>query len=706
MLGRRCRLPAILLLALVWLAAAGSAAAQDVPRLPDEVTDGAELLDGREDEVRDALAAVRDRVQLFVLTTGTTGGIPITDFADEVAASNSLGGDDALLVVAIDDRAYALWVANALPGVSDADIAAINRDVIEPRLAEGDFAGAAIDAAAALAQATADEPGPAGEPPPVPPSRTDPVPEPDDTSATGRVSRTPWVLAAVVIAFLAAAGWSRVQQRRGRRRNAEERDRRLGELARLANARLVASDEAVREAATELGFAEAQFHADDVAPLREALAQARTQLHDAFERRQRLDDDVPETPEQRQAMLQEIVALTERIDRTLAAEYARLADLRKLEERAPRLLDELAVALTAATTRRDGADELHAELVVSPTAVQATRGNLVEADKRLQAARRELDVGASALQEQDRSGAARAARGAQVELAAATELVAAVERAAAEVDEARRGIDDALVAAASAVDRAAAALPGAPTPADGPTDAPGAPAASPPAPPPPPSPASLLDEARFLLAEARSFRETDIVRGYELASSAQAAANQAEALVRAAHERRERDLAAATAALQSARAVHDRAADYLATRREGVGREARTRLQEAERHLEVAIAALEGDPASAAAHARTAEQLANEAYRLAQRDFDQYDQFRGPFGRGPFGGRGGSTIVIGGFPIPLGGSGRRGGGWGGSAWGSPGGGRSFGGGFGGGGFGGGRSGGGGFGGGRSGGGRF
>ncbi|HSK24760.1 MAG TPA: TPM domain-containing protein, partial [Egicoccus sp.] len=275
MLGRRRRFPAILLLTLAWLTAvAGPVAAQDVPRLPDEVTDEAGLLEGREDEVRSALAEVRDQVQLFVLTTGTTGGTPITDFADEVAATNSLGGDDALLVVAIDDRAYALWVANALTGVSDGDIAAINRDVIEPRLADGDFAGAAIDAAAALADAAADEPRPA----PTPGPDATPAPEPTNDPSTGRVSRTPWVLAAVVLAFLGAAAYSRIRERRGRRRSAEERDRRLGELARQANARLVASDEAVREAATELGFAEAQFHADDVAPLRVALSQARAQL--------------------------------------------------------------------------------------------------------------------------------------------------------------------------------------------------------------------------------------------------------------------------------------------------------------------------------------------------------------------------------------------------------------------------------------------
>jgi uncharacterized membrane protein YgcG len=693
----------VVLLALTALGLlAAPAVGQQVPRLDDEITDQAGLLEGREDEVRTALEAVRGDVQLFVLTTDTTGPSSVTEYAAEVATASSLGGDDALLVVAIEDRSYALWVANELTAVSDADITAINREVVEPRLADGDFAGAAIEAANALA-AAASESAPAAPTPPVTPE-----PEPTDGGSLVR-----WLFLGLILAFggLAFVAW--INDRRGRRRTAEERDRRLGELARQANARLVASDEAVREATTELGFAEAQFHEDDVTPLRAALGTAKQELHAAFELRQRLDDDIPETPEQRGALLQQIVTHTDRIDQVLAAEYARMADLRELEEQAPALLVQLRSQVDAATERWQAADPLHARLAAaSPTARDATRGNLTEADKHLQATRRTIDAGTAALDATERPTAARAVREAQLELAAADQLLLAIERAVAELDEAEREIDAALRAAAGALDDATVvATPAPPMPPAQVTQARSGPMAEtraptpPPVPPPvpPPSAPALLDEARQLLAQARSHRDEDVLLAYEQARGAEAAASQAAALVRAAHERRERELTAARAALQTATVVYDRAADFLATRRQGVGREARTRLQEAERHLARARTRLDPEPAEAIEHAREAERLANEAYRLADRDFDRYDRYQGPFGRGPYGGRRGPTIVIGGFPIPLGGSGRGGGGWGGSTWGSPGGGggRSFGGGF-----GGGRGMGGGFGGGRVGGGRF
>jgi uncharacterized membrane protein YgcG len=685
----------LLALAVLGLLAA-PAIGQQVPRLDDEITDQAGLLEGREDEVRATLAAVRGDVQLFVLTTDTTGTSSVTEYAAEVATANSLGGDDALLVVAIEDRSYALWVANELAAVTDADIAAINREVVEPRLADGDFPGAAIEAANALA-AAASESAPAT--PPV-------TPEPEPTDGGSLVG---WLVLGVILAFggLAFIAW--INDRRGRRRTTEERDRRLGELARQANARLVASDEAVRGATTELGFAEAQFHEDDVTPLRAALGTAKQELHAAFELRQRLDDDIPETPEQRGAMLQQIVAHTDRIDEVLAAEYARMADLRELEEQAPALLTQLRSQVDAATERWQAADPLHARLAAaSPTARAATRGNLGEADKHLQAARRTIDAGTAALDASERPTAARAVREAQLELAAADQLLLAIERAVDELDVAEREIDAALRAAAGALDDATVVTtPAPPMPPAQVTRAPSGTMAETraptPPPVPPPSAPALLDEARQLLAQARSHRDGDVLLAYEQARGAEAAASQAAALVRAAHERRERELTAARAALQAATVVYDRAADFLATRRQGIGREARTRLQEAERHLAQARALLDPEPAEAIEHAREAERLASEAYRLADRDFDRYDRYQGPFGRGPYGGRRGPTIVIGGFPIPLGGSGRGGGGWGGSTWGSPGGGggRSFGGGF-----GGGRGMGGGFGGGRVGGGRF
>ncbi len=690
------------------------AGAQQVPQLTDEINDEAGLLTGREDEVRAALAELRDQVHLFVLTTDTTAATPVTSFVQEVASENSLGGDDALLLVAIDDRSYALWVADGLRGVSDTDIDRINTSVVEPLLAEGDFAGAAIAAGQALADAQAGQTGTPADDDPAP---TDPTPAPTTGPGGATGGQVPWLLVIPIAAFVLFAAASRLTERQGRRRSSEERDRRLGELARSANARLLACDEAVREATTELAFAEARFHADDVAPLRAALDTARDALHDAFELRQRLDDEVLETPLEREQLLQRIVEHTERIDGVLAAEYARLDDLRELEQEAPRLLDDLEADIRDARTRREAAGPLHERLAArSATARDATRGNLTEADKRLAAAAAAVDAGQAALTGNETSTAARAVREAQGALAAAQQLLLAVEHAASELDEAERELDTALRAAAGALDEATAAATDTRVPTPAPARAPSAGrargGAGTPPPPPPPSAPALVAEARRLLEHARAARDDDPLRAYEQARGAESAAVQAVALAHAAVERRERETTAARAALRTATAVYDRAADYLAVRRQGVGREARTRIQEAERHLDRARALLDTDPATAADEAREAERLAAEAYRLASRDFDSYDQYRGPFGRGPYGGGGGPTIVIGGFPIPLGGSRRGGGGFGGSVWGSPGGrstggvfggGRGFGGGFG----GGGRSMGGGFGGGgRAGGGRF
>jgi uncharacterized membrane protein YgcG len=720
---RRASLIVAILGVLTFLVSA--AVAQDIPRLADQVTDDAGLLTGREDEVREVLAEEQDRVQLFVLTTDTTGPSTATDFADEVAAGNSLGGNDALLLVAIDDRSYALWAADDLANVSDAELATISRDVVEPRLASGDFPEAAIEAARALADATET---PVGQPAPEAGDTSSPAsPPPEDRGLA------PWLLPVILLVPIVGLGAfalvAVVRERRGRKRTAEERDRRIGELARRTNARLIASDEAVREATTELGFAEAQFHPDDVVPFTEALSAARDQLHAAFEIRQRLDDDIPETIEQRQVMLEEIDAHTQRIDDLLTAEHARLEQLRDLERRAPELLGDLHEQLETATSRRSAAEPGHVRLMdASPSAREAVGGNLVEADKHLRGAAAAVEGGLQAAADGQPSVAARALREGESSLAAAERLITAVEHAVAELDGAEQGVDAAMRAAETALDRAREALTDAPRPTRSVSHAghPPPPRAAsggttPDLPPPPPTPRAaeeVLREGQQRLAQARTSRSEDVVRAYQLAVSAEAAADEVLGRVQEAHDRRQRALAASRSTVRTAGLAFERAEDYIDTRRRGVGRDARTRLQEAQRHLGRAQALVDEDPDDAVQHAKTAERLAEEAYELARRDFEAYDDLRGPFGRGPYGGRGGGTVVIGGFPIPLGGTRRRGGGFGGSTWGSPGttrrsrgptigggfggGGRSIGGGFG----GGGRSMGGGFGGGRSRGGRF
>jgi hypothetical protein len=665
------RIAVLWLLCVALITIAGSRAlAQDVPRLQDEVTDEVGALEGEEAEVRAALRQVRERdgVHLFVLYTDTTGARAVTDFADELAAANSLGGDDALLVVALSDRSYALWVSDALTGVSDADIDRLLVEAVEPPLVDGDFGGAAIAAAEGLGRTVA---------------------SPDVRTADGRGGGIGWAAVLLIVVGVALVGMiavQRIRDRRGLRRAAEERDRRTGQLAREANALLLASDEAVRDAAQELGFAEAQFRDADVRPFRDALEQAREELHAAFALRQQLDDQVLETPDQREALLNEIIDRTKRVDALLAGEHARLGELRDLERNAPALLADLPEQLVDVERRAHDAEGLLERLhKIAARNAEAVDGNLAEVRKSVTAGREAAAAGQEALDRGEASASANGARDAQDALARAVDLLQAIEHLAAAADDAERDLDAELRAASADVEAAATAL------ASGRVQGLDAP----------------LAEARSLLEQARSEAsagDRDVLEAYRLATRANAAADAVLAGVREAEEQRVRERAAAEKGLRSAEAAYTRAADYLASRRRGVGREARTRLQESERHLERARALVQQDAREAAGEARTAERLADDAYRLARRDFDSYDRYQGPFGRGPFGGgwgRRGPTVVIGGFPIPIGGSRRGGGGWGGSTWGSPGSGRSRGGGF-----GGGRSRGGGFGGGRSRGGRF
>ena len=76
------------------------------------------------------------------------------------------------------------------------------------------------------------------------------------------------------------------------------------------------------------------------------------------------------------------------------------------------------------------------------------------------------------------------------------------------------------------------------------------------------------------------------------------------------------------ASIAAARAEVDRASDFIATRRGGVRRRARTRLAEADRLLAAAEAERDADPKQAMADAQRADKLAGEAYSLAPVDFD------------------------------------------------------------------------------------
>lgn len=677
------RLPlALVAAATLLLVATGFAprpvAAQDVPTLASQVTDEAGVVGGGRAGLERALAGLldRDNVQLYVAFVRTTGSDTAAAFARTTFEQNGLGGNDLLLLVAVDDRRYGWWDDGAVPTLSSGEIDQLLSRTLEPRFRAGDYAGGVGDLATALGAALAASSG-----------RATPVPTPAASTAGG-VTLPPagndtgsaslvllgllLVVAGVVIVAVAVRRW------RLARLTAEERDRRTGQLAREANARLIEADDAVRESDQDLGFAEAQFDEPDVAPLRAAIAAAREELKAAFTIRQQLDDEIPEDPDTRLRMLGEIVERSRRVTDALGAERQRIQDLREQEQKAPEILAGLPARTAELEARLPAAEQVIGHLQGYATASwQAVKGNAEEARKRLADSAAETERGRAALAASppDARAAARSARRVVGALAEATTILDAISRLAATLDDARARLESEIQAAAADLDAArAAAEAGAPDPAV----------------------TGRLADAQALLDGARreaASDHPDVLAALRDARQANANADAVLAGLREAATQRTREAAALAAALRSADSSIARAGDYIATRRTGVGREARTRLAEAERHLADAKALAESDPPRATTEAATADRLADEAYRLAQSDFDDWDGRGGRRAGGDLG-----KLILGG--IILGnvlGGGRRGGGWGGTPWGMPGGGGGWGGGpFGGGGFGGGRGGGGGW----------
>lgn len=668
--------------AVLALAVAVPVAADDpLPRLDSPLTDTIDILTtGQEADVVASLEALRKdaNVQLFVLYTDTTGSESAPEFAARTAAFNSLGANDAVLVVAFDDRSYALWVADGLAEVSDAEIDDILSTSLEPRLLDSDFGGAAIAAAAALGEAAAEggtTPSGTAAPgglPPGPGSSVAPVPSAGTGSGQVDGERGGFNLSLVIAILVAFGGLflivrTVVVRRSSAKADAEERDR----LSREANTALLSVDELLRDAEQEVGFAEAQWGDAEAKPFREAMLRATAELKAAFAVRQQLDDHVPDTSEQRRAMLAEIVERTGRARTELESQADRLDGLRDLERTAPELLAALPPVIEALRPRRAAAATLLARIVseYAPSATGSVQGNLVEADKCIETATTETERGIAAAVPR-RSEAVTALRRAQEAVACATRLMDGVERLGARLDEAAAQALPELTEAEADVERARGAVLGGG--AAGMQDA--------------------LAQADRLLGEARRAVQAspmDPLAALDRAVAAHKAADGVLSGIQAAELALQRQAQVLDRSLLTARGRVDRAVDYITTRRHGVGQRARVRAAEAEARLKDAELFAATDPVAALEAATSAQQLADEAYSLAASEFDGWNDqggpVAGPYRRSPMDSPEAQVIgaVLGGIlGGVLSGGGGRGSGWGGSTWGGTGGGRSGGGGFG------------------------
>jgi hypothetical protein len=375
-------------------------------------------------------------------------------------------------------------------------------------------------------------------------------------------------------------------------------------------------------------------------------------------------------------MLQGIIARTTKAQERLDAETDRIRELHDIERDAPNRIVELPAQIELVEDRLDATEgtmrglRQYDESVWGPIG-----GNLEEARKGLAGARTAVTAGSQAIAADDRSAVAVATRTAMEGMTGATVLLDEIDQLASSVADAQRRIPGELTEAGRDLADATAALAG--RAVDAAVDARRRAAES------------ALDAVRA----AGAAKPADPLATLRLVTEAHRLADETLLAARDAVAAADRLVAAANSTIQTAAAEIDRAATFIASRRRGVGEVARTRLAEAQRHLSEASSIVATDAAGALNEGKRAQALAQEAYRLAQDDFSDWDQ-GGP-GWGQRRGRGGDQTaellgsilggVIGGV---LAGGGRGGGGWGGSPWGGlggGGGGRSHGGGWGGGG---------------------
>lgn len=624
-----------------------------------QITDKVGALGGRRSEVEAALARLdqSQRLQLFVVYVRDFSGQSPASWADTTAARNGLGRDDILLAVATGARQYYVSVDSAAR-LTDAQIDEVSRIAVEPHLRQNDWAGAAIGAADGYTAALAGAPVVTG---PIDPGAASP-----GGSDGGDGGVPGWIPAVAVGGVAAAGGYLFVRHRRNARDETGGAQVpggvSLDELDKSASRLLVATDDAVRTSEQELGFATAEFGEQAVVQFAEALDFARAELAAAFRLRQSLDDEVPEDDAAKRAMLTEITTRCAEADRRLDEQSDAFDRLRDLEANAPQVAAQ--VARDAATLSQAIAP---ARTTLAQLAARYTDSALAPIAANAEQAEERLTFVQDALSDADREHTAGRTGPAAVSVHAAesavdqaAQLLDAVHRRAAELEEAEAALHG-LVAETEADLAEADALVTAGHPD--------------------PALAGLVARARSELAAVAAESvggsatggvagdaaggRTDPIASARRVQEADAALDKALADVRDERERVRRARAGLDQALAAARAEVAAASDSVTTNRGAVGGTARTRLGEAQRHLEQAHANASADPVAALAEARRSAGLAGEAISLAQQDVQRFRGYGSGTGGG-FGGGGGfgnlAGVVLGGILINGGLGGRRSGG--------------------------------------------
>ncbi|MGC5246255.1 TPM domain-containing protein [Gordonia sp. DT219] len=634
-------LVAVVLLASVLLGAPGRAGAEAPTRLPEPISDPAGVLPaGQRDQLQRSLDGLYNdhSVQLWVVYVGNFDGLTPEQWGQRTAELSGLDNHEVLLAVATTDRSYWFGALGSVDGVSQSDLSDIATGDIVPALKKGDYAAAGVAAADGLGDALT-------------PSHTGLI-------VVGTLAG---------LAVLAAAGlWVYSRRRKHRQlqtglESMREHELTVDQLAAQplevldawSREVLTDTDNAIRTSGEELRLAVDEFGETQTEPFRQAVDAARQALAASFTLRQRLDDNIPETPDEQRSLLLRIITTCTGADHALDEQAAAFDEMRNLLINASARFDEITRRLVDMRTHADAAQQQLDTLVAThgEQTCASILHNVALARQEIDFAERSADQGREAIARPagEQGPAVADIRAAEGAIGQATTLLDAIDHAEANIAAAHTRVP-ALITEVEGELAEAAQLG-----ADG-----------------GPELASAVSTATTALDAARTGFDADPLGVFTTLAEADATLDKALEAARGAAAERSHRTELLTAALTSAQAKVSAARDFIGTRRGAVQSVARTRLSEAERLLQDAHATVGTDPQAAADAARRAGSLADQALMAAQGDVVSWQQSQQPRSHGSSM----AGAVLGGILVDSflrgsmrGGGGLRGGGYGGGGYG-------------------------------------
>ena len=502
-------------------------------------------------------------------------------WATEVADKASLGANAMLLTVATDTRQYLLSKPSNSK-ITDAQRDTIVTSAVDPNLREGNYAQAAIDSAAAIGDAASGGKGTV----------------PSEGGGAGSA-----VL--VGVGVVAAGGAGAYLYLRNRRKKAAagaqagygpqgaELDPLAGltveELRRKSGSLLIEADDAIKSSEQELGFAQAQYGDAAVGNFTKALEDAKGHMSESFKLQQQLDDHIPDTEEQQRTWLGEIIRRSEAALASLQEQKADFDSLRELEKNAPQALAAVSAGASEAEAKIASAEHSLAELRAkyAESALVQVGDNINQAKERLAFVQNASVTAQEKLSAGEGSLAAVAVRAAEESLHQTNVLIGAIAKVAGSLDEARSGLESAVVDTSQDLAQARALIQSGAHPELA-------------------GPVAAVEAALAQVKAEIQGGKIDPIATLERVETAHQSLDGALSGIRDQQEQARRAQASLQQSIMSAQAQISATSDYITARRGGVGTEARTRLAEAQRNLDYALSISRTDPVTALQYAQQA----------------------------------------------------------------------------------------------------